>query len=126
MSHATKRITKALFAAFAAITILFAVSACAAPEKIDMANVTSVIDVRTPEEFAAGHLDGAINIDVDGADFAGAVSALDKAGTYVLYCRSGHRAGIALDTMTSLGFTNLTNAGGIDAAASATGLSIVQ
>ena len=126
MPQTTKRITKALFAAAAAITILFAVSACAAPEKLDMTNVTAVIDVRTPEEFAAGHLEGAMNIDVEGADFAGAVSTLDKAGTYVLYCHSGRRAGMALETMTNLGFTNLTNAGGIDAAASATGLAVVQ
>ena len=126
MPQTTKRITKALFAAVAAITILFAVSACAAPEKLDMTNVTAVIDVRTPEEFAAGHLEGAMNIDVEGADFAGAVSTLDKAGTYVLYCHSGRRAGMALETMTNLGFTNLTNAGGIDAAASATGLAVVQ
>jgi len=126
MSNNTKKITKALIAAIAAITILFAVSSCSAPEKIDTANVTSVIDVRTPEEFAAGHLTGALNIDIEGADFSGAVSSLDKAGNYVLYCRSGRRAGIALETMKSLGFSNVENAGGLDEAASATGLQIIQ
>jgi rhodanese-related sulfurtransferase len=91
-----------------------------------MTKVTAVIDVRTPDEFASGHLAGALNIDVEGADFAGAIASLDKTGTYVLYCRSGHRAGIALDTMKSLGFTNLTNAGAIADASTATGLAIVQ
>jgi phage shock protein E len=126
MSKGTKKFSQALFAVVAAATILFAVAACSNTQKIDMTKVTAVIDVRTADEFASGHLAGALNIDVEGADFAGAVASLDKAGTYVLYCRSGHRAGIALDTMKSLGFTKLTNAGAIADASTATGLAIVQ
>jgi rhodanese-related sulfurtransferase len=91
-----------------------------------MTKVTSVIDVRTADEYAAGHLQGAINIDVEGSDFATEVGKLDTAGTYVLYCHSGRRAGIALDQMTGMGFKNVTNLGGLDAAATATGLPIVQ
>ena len=117
-----KKIATVATALFAALALLFAVTACTSAQKIDMTKVTAVVDVRTPDEFAAGHLAGAVNIDVEGADFAGAVSALDKAGNYVLYCHSGRRAGIALDTMTGLGFKNLTNAGGIDAASAATGV----
>jgi phage shock protein E len=82
--------------------------------------------VRTADEYAAGHLQGAINIDVEGSDFATEVGKLDTAGTYVLYCHSGRRAGIALDQMTGMGFKNVTNLGGLDAAATATGLPIVQ
>jgi phage shock protein E len=127
MSSAKNKFAKTAIAAIAAIGLLFAITACAPTAKpLDMTKVTAVIDVRTPDEFAAGHLERAINIDVEGADFAGAVSSLDKAGTYVLYCHSGRRAGIALDTMTGLGFKNLTNAGGIEDAAKATGLAIVQ
>jgi rhodanese-related sulfurtransferase len=48
------------------------------------------------------------------------------AGTYVVYCHSGRRAGIALEQMTDMGFKNVTNVGGLDAAATATGLPIVQ
>ena len=126
MSRISNKFIKAAVAAVAAIALLFSVTACTTSEKIDMTAVTSVIDVRTADEFAAGHLEGALNIDIDGPDFAGAVANLDKAGNYVLYCHSGRRAGIALETMTGLGFTHLTNAGGLDAAATATGLAIVQ
>lgn len=71
-----------------------------------------VIDVRTPEEYAQGHLVGAVNIDVEASDFSQKVSQLDKSVTYVVYCHSGRRAGIAIDEMQKLGFTDLNNAGG--------------
>lgn len=91
-----------------------------------MSTVTAVIDVRTPEETAAGHLDGALLYDLSGSDFATQIAGLDKAGNYVVYCRSGNRAGQAIDYMKEQGFTGkLVNGGGIDAAASLTGLSVV-
>lgn len=71
-----------------------------------------VVDVRSPEEFAAGHIEGAINIPHDKiAERAAEISA-DKSKEIVLYCRSGHRAGLAQATLASLGFNHLTNAGG--------------
>ncbi len=78
-----------------------------------------VIDVRTPEEFAAGHLAGATNIDVQAADFRERVGQLDTDATYVLYCRSGSRAGAAADMMADLGFAGVVNAGGFDSLAAA-------
>jgi rhodanese-related sulfurtransferase len=78
-----------------------------------------VIDVRTPEEFAAGHLAGARNIDVQAADFHDRVGELDPDATYVLYCRSGSRAGAAADMMADMGFTDVVNAGGFDSLAAA-------
>lgn len=114
-----------LFAAFVtAVTVLFGVTACA-PENTDMSTVTAVIDVRTPAEFAEGHLDGAINIDWQGATFADDIAQFDTAGTYVIYCRSGNRSGQAISAMTEMGFTDLTNAGSVDEAAALTGLAIV-
>jgi len=121
-----KKIATTLTALVAAMALVVGLSGCAAAEKIDMSKVTSVIDVRTPAEYAAGHLQGAVNIDVEGTDFVAAISALDTKGVYVLYCHSGRRAGIALDAMKSMGFSDVTNAGGIDAASAATGLAIVQ
>ena len=126
MTTFTKTTAKTLVALVAAFALLMGVSACATSDKIDMTKVTAVIDVRTVDEFAAGHLEGALNYDVDGSDFVGQVSTLDTNGTYVLYCHSGRRAGIALDAMKTIGFKNLTNAGGIDDAAKATGLAVVQ
>ncbi len=78
-----------------------------------------VIDVRTPEEFATGHLQGAANIDVQAADFHERVGELDPDATYVLYCRSGSRAGAAAQMMTDMGFTDVVNAGGYDTLAAA-------
>jgi phage shock protein E len=78
-----------------------------------------VIDVRTPEEFATGHLRGATNIDVQAADFHQRVGELDKGASYVLYCRSGSRAGAAADMMLDMGFTDVVNAGGYDTLAAA-------
>jgi phage shock protein E len=114
-----------LFAAIAtAVTVMFGVTACA-PENTDMSTVTAVIDVRTPAEFAEGHLDGAINIDWQGATFAADIAQFDTAGIYVIYCRSGNRSGQAISAMTEMGFTDLTNAGSVDEAAALTGLAIV-
>ena len=71
----------------------------------------TVIDVRHPDEFAAGHVDGAINIDVEGGDgvFDAGIAELDKSGAYALYCHSGRRSQIAADAMSAAGFTNVTN-----------------
>ncbi|MFM6980560.1 MAG: rhodanese-like domain-containing protein [Micrococcales bacterium] len=110
---------------FAAIGLVFGLAACA-PAKLDMSNVTAVIDVRTPAEYAEGHLDGALNLDVNAADFHERVMQLDPAGKYIVYCKSGNRAGAAIEMMTSMNFTDLTNAGGIANAAVVTGLAIVQ
>lgn len=51
-----------------------------------------IIDVRTPEEFATGHLQGAVNFDVNDEEFKNQVKDLDKNASYILYCRSGNRA----------------------------------
>jgi len=91
-----------------------------------MTRITAVIDVRTPEEFSTGHLDDAVNIDWQGASFFDEIAQFDTAGNYIIYCRSGNRAGQAIDAMTEMGYTNLTNAGGVNDAASLTGLSVVQ
>jgi len=85
-----------------------------------------LIDVRTPAEFAAGHLEGAINIDFQSPTFAAEVSALDPTGSYTLYCRSGNRSGQALAVMKDLGFTDLSNAGGLEDASQLLGLDIVS
>lgn len=67
----------------------------------------TVLDVRTPDEFAAGHLPGAVNIDSSAPDFADAVGALPKDGTYLVYCQTSNRSGVATDRMVDLGFTDV-------------------
>lgn len=61
-----------------------------------------VLDVRTPEEFASGHLAGATMIDFSAADFTAKVSDLDRAKPYLVYCHSGNRSGQAVAAMTKL------------------------
>jgi rhodanese-related sulfurtransferase len=75
-----------------------------------------VLDVRTPSEFAGGHLAGAKNIDVESGDFDSDIASMDKNASYAVYCRSGRRSGIALDKMTSAGFKHVVDlSGGVTA-----------
>lgn len=66
-----------------------------------------LIDVRTEEEYVAGHLPGARNIDFNSSDFTETISTLDKNDPYSIYCRSGNRSGQALKLMKTLGFTDV-------------------
>lgn len=71
-----------------------------------------VLDVRTPEEYAEGHLSGARNIDFFAEDFAARLEELDRNASYAIYCRSGNRSGQALNLMRSLGFVSVVNLSG--------------
>ncbi len=73
---------------------------------------TTVIDVRTPAEFAEGHLPGAVNIDVSSPTFAASVAQLDPTVPYAVYCRSGNRSAAALAQMADLGFAEAYHLGG--------------
>ena len=73
---------------------------------------TTLIDVRTSAEFAGGHLPGAVNIDVQGTDFATRIAQLDPTRTYAVYCRSGNRSAAALAQMAGAGFTSIFHLGG--------------
>ena len=79
---------------------------------------TVVIDVRTPEEFAEGHLAGARNLSLAG-DFESEVARLPRDARYVLYCRTGNRSAQAADIMQRLGFTDVRDAGGLSDLAAA-------
>lgn len=67
------------------------------------------LDVRTPGEFMSGHLENAINIDVEAMNFDSEIAKLNKSATYAVYCRSGRRSQIAVDRMKEAGFTKLFN-----------------
>ena len=115
----------ALFALVLAAT--FALTACApTSEPITVDSNTIVIDVRTPSEYSEGHLDGAVNIDIENPNFATILSQLPTDGDYVVYCRSGNRSAKAVEQMKAAGFTHVTDAHGIEDASKATGIKIVQ
>jgi rhodanese-related sulfurtransferase len=120
------RITKIFTGLALAVIMLFTTTACSTTESIDPSTATAIIDVRTVEEFNAGHLDGAVNIPVEVGDFVGSVSTLDPGGKYLIYCKSGRRAGLAIEKMTQLGFTDVSNLGSLENAASVTQLAVVR
>jgi rhodanese-related sulfurtransferase len=119
------KILKFLAAALIAMFAIGSLSACATQTE-DPTAYAAIIDVRTPEEWAAGHLEGAVRIGIADADFTQQLEALDKGADYYIYCRSGNRAGQAIDYMKSAGFTGkLVNGGSVANAAGQTGLAVV-
>lgn len=80
-------------------------------KKITEAGVIT-LDVRTPFEFATGHIQGAQNIDFESGSFETQIQSLDKNTTYAVYCRSGNRSGQAVAIMHDAGFHNIYNLNG--------------
>jgi phage shock protein E len=66
-----------------------------------------ILDVRTPEEFSAGHIKNAINIDIRQADAFSKIDKLNKNGTYLVHCRTYHRSTTAVKHMKEAGFSNI-------------------
>lgn len=75
-------------------------------------NGATLVDVRTAEEFAAGHLPGAINIPLQQLPNAVLRSGIVKETPLVLYCRSGRRSEMAREILSAAGYTRVYNAGG--------------
>ena len=95
--------------------LALATSACAAPSitpgdaKALVAKGAPLVDVRTPEEFAAGHIEGAINIPIDELDAR--KGELKKDADIVLYCRSGARSERGRTLLMGAGYTKVYNLG---------------
>ena len=122
-----KKILKFLVAAVAAVFVATSLAGCAEPEQVVVEDYAMVIDVRTPDEFKGGHLEGAERIGIADSDFIARIDALDKSADYYIYCRSGNRAGQAIDAMRDLGFTGeLVNGGSVGNASAQTGLAVVK
>ncbi len=85
-----------------------------------------VLDVRTPEEYAEGHIEDAELIDFYASDFERRIDALDRSATYVVYCRSGNRSGQATALMAALGFAAVNDVAGGIVAWEAAGLPVVD
>lgn len=133
----TRRLPRLALVALAAATLpLAACSSDAAPATTSPAadsvaagsNETAaviLIDVRNPDEYAAGHLDGAVNYSYELGTLEASLADLDPSATYQVYCHSGRRSALATELLTSNGFTHVTDLGGIEQAAATTGLSVV-
>ena len=114
-----------------AVLSLFAVSALRADEKKETKheNVaadeferlskepnTVILDVRTPKEYAAGHIKGSVLIDFSAKDFEKQIKELDKSKTYLVHCASGGRSAQACTKMDAFEFPKVVNLlGGIKA-----------
>ncbi len=131
-ARVTRRIGLVLTAALAAVTLsacggggaVHLVDAATFADAIAKPGVT-VIDVRTAGEFAAGHIQNAINIDVQN-DFESAIAKLDPAKTYAVYCHSGSRSAMATSIMDSAGFKDVYELDGGTSMWQAQGFPLVQ
>lgn len=118
-NHLVRRFTGFAVAAVAAFTLaacggaaaITSVDAAAFADQVQTQGVVT-LDVRTAEEYAAGHIPGAINIDVEGGDFDAGIAELDPTLTYAVYCRSGRRSLDAANRMSEAGFTKIYNLDG--------------
>lgn len=86
-----------------------AVTTIGATELVDVVDDPEIVvlDVRTPVEYAEGHVADAVNIDVSNPSFGDEISALDPDATYVVYCRSGNRSADAAAQMVEAGFADV-------------------
>ena len=71
-----------------------------------------LIDVRTPQEFASGHLPNAVNINISDPDFEKKMQGLDKNKPVLVYCKSGGRSGRACSQLKDLEFTTIIDIDG--------------
>lgn len=111
-----------LIASFAAIILLAGCSSTGSATTVNL-NVSEfsqkitepgviIVDVRTPEEFAGGHIEGALNIDFNSGNFANEITRLNPSENYAVYCRSGSRSGQAASMMHKAGFHDVSNLNG--------------
>lgn len=85
-----------------------------------------LIDIRTADEYAAGHLENSAQMDYYAPDFKDKLAKLDKGAKHLIYCRSGKRSAAALKIMQDMGFSDVHDiAGGINAWIAA-GLPVVK
>ncbi len=91
------------------------VSASAPEFEIEIkSDSVQLVDVRTPQEYAEGHIDGALNINIQSDDFEELVQReLSKDSTVLVYCRSDRRSLDAAEILTSLGYNVVNLKGGI-------------
>jgi phage shock protein E len=96
-----------------------------AAELADDPEVT-VIDVRTPEEYAQGHIEGSTMINFEGPDFADQITQLDPDQEYLVYCRSGNRSRQAVAMLADIGVDRVYDLDGGIGSWQAAGLPLVR
>ena len=117
---------KRLLFAVGLLTVLVGCGSSSSSEETMLTANTVIIDVRTPAEFAEGHVEGSINLDLESGQFEAELPNLDPAQPYIVYCRSGRRSGVAVEIMKASGFTQITDYQTLENAANKTGLPIIE
>ena len=94
---------------------LMALSVHAADVSYKGVKPAAIIDVRTPEEFATGHIDGAVNIPHEQiGQGIQSVKGLSKESPILLYCRTGRRSAVARATLEQQGFKQILDGGSLE------------
>ena len=120
------KVIKFLVAALIAVFAVSSLAGCAAEPRA-VSEFAAVIDVRTTDEWNSGHLEGALLIPIASSSFDAQLEELDKAADYFIYCRSGNRAGQAIDRMIDAGFTGeLVNGGSVANASKILNIEVVN
>ena len=116
---------KFLVAAMIAVFAVGSLAGCATESRA-VTEFAAVIDVRTTDEWNSGHLESALLIPIASSNFDAQLEELDKAADYYIYCRSGNRAGQAIDRMIDAGFTGeLVNGGSVANASKILNIAVV-
>ena len=89
------------------------ITAAQVKARLDKGDMLTVIDVRTKEEYASGHIPGSILIPFDEIKAKAGQLPQDKNTEIVVYCRSGRRSAIAADTLIALGYNRIYDMGAI-------------
>jgi thioredoxin 1 len=95
-------------------------------EALKMQAGSTIVDVRTPEEFQGGHLKDAVNINIYDADFDARIGKLDKKAPVYVYCKAGGRSADAAARLQSMGFASVYDLKGGFMAWSAAGMESTQ
>ena len=94
--------------------VLLAIRGCGSTEsKISMENNAVLLDVRTPEEHKSGYLEGAVLLPLAELESKITKKIPAKNTPIYIYCRSGRRAGTAVEKLKAMGYTDLHNLGGL-------------
>lgn len=81
-------------------------------KKLKESKEAILIDVRTPAEYAQGHLANAVSIDIYANDFKSRIGKLDKTKPVFVYCKAGSRSGSAVNIMEEMGFKEIYDLSG--------------
>jgi len=116
---------KKLVSAVISFMLLFVLGACGSPVGYRQISAEEakeimrdeknyiILDVRRPDEFAEGHIPGAINVPNEDIGSSDIPALPDKSQLILVYCRSGRRSKEAAEKLVKLGYTNIVEFGGI-------------